>query len=72
MDSFMKLLEWQPQGHVIALVFSLRSFFSLSAYSCNLQVTEQQNQGILYIYLESSATFNINYMLLITLDSNRL
>jgi hypothetical protein len=27
------LLEWQPQGHVIPLVFSLRSFFSLGTCS---------------------------------------
>jgi hypothetical protein len=35
-----KLLEWQSQGHVILLVFSLRLFLSLGACSCNAQYVE--------------------------------
>jgi hypothetical protein len=50
----------------------LRSFFSLGACSCNIQSTtcrtKRMNQGI--THSEPSATFNMNHMLLVTLDSN--
>jgi hypothetical protein len=69
--SRMKVLEWQPLGHVIPPVVSLRSFFSLGACSCKLQHAEQQNLGILHTHSEPSATFNMSHMLPVTLDSNR-
>jgi hypothetical protein len=37
----------------------------------NTEPTEQQNQGILHTHSEPSATFNMNHMLLVTLDSNK-
>jgi hypothetical protein len=36
----------------------------------NTEPTEQQNQGILHTHSEPSATFNMNHMLPVTLDSN--
>jgi hypothetical protein len=38
----------------------------------NLQHAEQQNQGISHTHSEPSATFNMNHMLLVTLDSNKI
>jgi hypothetical protein len=62
------VLEWQPQGHVNALVFSLRSFFSLGA--CSWKATTPKttmNQGILHtqnhlhVQYESYATCDARF-----------